>query len=143
MPVRKAEAVWEGTLKEGAGTVKLGSGAFEGPYTWASRFADGKETNPEELIGAAHAGCFTMQFGAYLSNAGFPPTRLHTTASVHLEKVNDANTITRIDLVTEGVVPGVDEATFLEKAREAKEKCIISRALAAVGEITLSATLTQ
>jgi lipoyl-dependent peroxiredoxin len=138
---RTAEAVWEGTLKEGKGSLKLGSGSYEGPYTWASRFADGSGTNPEELIGAAIAGCFTMQLGAYLSNGGNPPTRLHTTANVTLEKVNDVNTITRIDLVTDGQVPGVDAATFQQKAQEAKEKCIISRALAAVGEITLQATL--
>lgn len=138
---RTAEAVWEGTLKEGKGSLKLGSGSYEGPYTWASRFADGAGTNPEELIGAAIAGCFTMQLGSYLSNGGNPPTRLHTTANVTLEKVNDVNTITRIDLVTDGQVPGVDAATFQQKAQEAKEKCIISRALAAVGEITLKATL--
>jgi lipoyl-dependent peroxiredoxin len=138
---RKAEAVWEGSLKEGKGSLKLGSGAYEGPYTWESRFADGSGTNPEELIGAAIAGCFTMQLGAYLSSGGNPPTRLHTTANVTLEKVNDVNTITRIDLVTDGQVPGVDAATFQQKAQEAKEKCIISRALAAVGEITLQATL--
>mgnify|MGYP000459839955 CR=1 FL=1 len=141
MPVRNAEAVWEGTLKEGKGTVKLGSGAFEGPYSWSSRFANGTDTNPEELIGAAHAACFTMQLGSYLSNGGNPPTRLHTTANVHLEKVNDVNTITRIELITEGEVPGIDQATFEAKAREAKEKCIISRALGAINEITLQATL--
>lgn len=143
MPVRNAEATWEGTLKEGKGSVKLGSGAYEGPYSWSARFESGTGTNPEELIGAAHAGCFTMQLGAYLTNQGNPPTRLHTTARVHLEKVNDVNTITRIELNTEGEVPGIDQATFQEKAREAKEKCIVSRALAAVGEITLNATLKQ
>jgi lipoyl-dependent peroxiredoxin len=141
MPTRNAEATWQGTLKEGSGTVKLGSGAYDGPYSFSSRFEEGTGTNPEELIGAAHAGCFTMQLGAYLSAGGNPPTRLHTTAKVHLEKVNDVNTITRIDLVTEGEVPGIDQATFEQKANEAKEKCIISRALAGVGEITLEARL--
>jgi osmotically inducible protein OsmC len=142
MPVRKSEATWEGTLKEGNGTVKLGAGA-ETPFSWASRFEDASGTNPEELIGAAIAGCYTMQIGAYLTNAGHPPTRLHTTAHVTLEKVDGVNTITKIALVTEGQVPGVDDATFQEKVREAKEKCIISRALAAVGEITATATLQQ
>jgi len=142
MASRSAEAVWEGTLKEGSGSLKVGSGAFEVPYSWAGRFADGiNGTNPEELIGAALAGCFTMQVGANLTNAGTPPTRLHTSANVHLEFVNEKRTITRIDLVMEGSVPGVDEATFLEHANKAKEGCIISRALGAVGEITLDARL--
>lgn len=141
MPTRSAEATWQGTLKEGSGTVKLGSGAYDGPFSWSSRFAEGTGTNPEELIGAAHAGCYTMQLGSYLSNGGNPPTRLHTTANVIMEKVNDVNTIVRIDLVTTGVVPGVDQATFEQKAQEAKQKCIISRALAGVGEITVTATL--
>lgn len=141
MPVRNAEAVWEGTLKEGRGTVKLGSGAYEGPYSFSSRFESGTGTNPEELIGAALAGCFTMQVGALLTNAGTPATRLHTAARVTLEKVNDVNTITRIDLTMEGEVPGVDDASFQQKVEEARSKCIVSRALAGVGQITATATL--
>lgn len=142
MAHRSAEAVWEGTLKEGSGSLKLSSGSYEGPYSFKSRFEDGGTgTNPEELIAAAHAGCFTMQLGNMLSMGGNPPTRLSTTATVFLERVDDVPTITRIDLVTEGDVPGVDDATFQAHAKTAKEKCIISRALAGVGTINLEAKL--
>lgn len=138
MPIRHAEAQWQGTLKEGAGHLKLESGAYEGPYTWADRFADGGGTNPEELVGAAHAGCYTMFLSAILTRNNVPPARLHTTAAVHLE---DGPTITRIILDVEAEVPGLDEATFQEYAAEAKAKCPVSKALAAVAEITVNARL--
>ncbi|MDQ3250545.1 MAG: OsmC family protein [Chloroflexota bacterium] len=138
MAVRNAEAIWEGTLKEGSGTMKLGSGAYEGPFSYASRFEEGKGTNPEELVGAAHAGCFSMFLGALLTTAGFPPTRIHTTAKVHL---GAGPAISKIELNTEAQVPGLDEKTFQEKAEAAKAGCPISKALAAVGDIQLTATL--
>src|SRR5579871_5607714 len=101
MPTRSAEAEWQGNLIEGSGTIRLGSGAFEGPYDWRSRSADGAGTNPEELIGAAHAGCFSMALSAQLSGAGFVPTRIHTVAHVHLEKIGEGFAIPRIELETE------------------------------------------
>lgn len=138
MAVRNAEAVWQGTLKEGAGTMKLGSGAYEGPFTYASRFEEGPGTNPEELIGAAHAGCFSMFLSALLTNAGYTPTRVHTTAKVHL---GAGPAITLIELNTEAEVPNLDENTFQEKAAAAKAGCPVSKALAGVGEIQLTAKL--
>lgn len=141
MAVRKAEAEWLGSIKEGQGTVKLGSGAFEGAYSFASRFESGTGTNPEELIGAAHAGCFTMALSAGLSRAGLTPTRLHSTAQVHLGVVDGNPTITQIDLSVEGAVPGIDAATFQEHAETAKKGCPVSRALAGVSTINLTATL--
>jgi lipoyl-dependent peroxiredoxin len=140
MAVRKSEAVWEGTLKEGSGTMKLGSGAYEGAYTWASRFAEGQGTNPEELIGAAHAGCFSMFLSAQLTNAGFPPDSIQTTATVHL---TDGPTISKIELNSEAKVPGVDEKTFMELAEKSKAGCPVSKALAAVPEITMNIKLVQ
>src|SRR3970040_1183436 len=101
MAKRTASAVWQGTIKEGKGSVKLGSGAFEGQYSFASRFEEGAGTNPEELIGAAHAGCFSMALSAGLGRAGYTPRRISTTATVHLNKVDDAFRITSIDLSTE------------------------------------------
>ena len=138
MSIRHADAHWQGTLKEGAGTLKVESGAFEGPYTWADRFADGGGTNPEELIGAAHAGCYSMFLSALLTNNGTPPTRIHTTATVHLAA---GPTISKIELNTEAEVPGLDAARFQELAADAKAKCPVSKALAAVNEIVLTATL--
>jgi osmotically inducible protein OsmC len=140
MAIRKAEAVWEGNLKEGKGRVKLGSGLFEGPYSHASRFEEGAGTNPEELIGAAHAGCYSMALSADLAGAGHTPKRVHTTAQVHFERVEGKATITRIHLDTQAQVPGIDEKTFLEYAEGAKKGCPVSRALASV-EITLNARL--
>ena len=139
MAVRKSEAKWQGTLREGKGTMKLGSGAYEGAYTYASRFEEGPGTNPEELIGAAHAGCFTMFLSSVLTKAGFPPTQLHTTATVHLEA---GPTITRIILDTDADVPNLEQEAFLEYAEEAKVKCPVSKALAAV-EIQLNARLVK
>jgi osmotically inducible protein OsmC len=141
MPARKAEATWSGSLQEGSGSVKLGSGAYEGPYSYASRFESGAGTNPEELIGAAIAGCFTMQLSSSLAREGFTVNRVHTTASVHLEKGESGFSISRIDLQNEGDVTGLDEATYRARAEDAKKNCIISRALASVPEITLDVKL--
>jgi len=141
MPTRKAEAEWRGNLAEGNGTLKVGSGAFEGSYSFKSRFEDGQSaTNPEELLGAAHAGCFTMALAAQLSRERFTPTRIHTEAKVRLEKVGEAFSITRIDLETEAQVPGIDDATFQKHASDAKQNCPLSKALAAT-EIHLTAKL--
>ena len=140
MAKRTASAVWEGTLREGKGTVKLGSGAFEGQYSFASRFEEGKGTNPEELIGAAHAGCFSMALAAGLTKAGHNPTRISTNAQVSLEKVGDGFKITTIDLNTEAEVPGIDEKTFLGHAETAKKNCPVSQALTGV-DIKLNARL--
>jgi osmotically inducible protein OsmC len=140
--IRTSKAQWNGSLKDGKGTVSLGSGAYEGQYSFSSRFESGTGTNPEELIAAAHAGCFSMALSAQLGKAGFTPTRISSDAKVHLEKVGEGFSITKIELVTEGVVPGIDEATFLEHAEGAKKGCPVSRALGAV-EITLDAKLVQ
>lgn len=140
MPVRKANAVWEGDLKGGQGKVALGSGAYEGPYSFGSRFEEAGGTNPEELIGAAHAGCFSMALAAGLGRAGHSPKRVATSAKVHLEKVGEGFKITRIELDNESEIPGIDEAAFQEAARKAKEGCPVSQALAGV-EITLNARL--
>lgn len=140
MATRNGSAVWEGTLREGKGTVKLGSGAFEGPYSFASRFEEGAGTNPEELIGAAHAGCFSMALSAGLSKAGISPKRITTTANVHLGQVEGGFAITLIELDTTADVPGVDEKTFLEHAEAAKKNCPVSKALAGT-EIRLNAKL--
>src|SRR5499433_2900002 len=140
MAKRTASAVWEGNLREGKGTVKLGSGAFEGQYSFSSRFADGTGTNPEELIGAAHAGCFSMALAAGLTKAGHNPKRISTNAQVSLEKVGEGFKITTIELTTEGEVPDIDEKTFLEQAETAKKNCPVSQALAGV-DIRLNATL--
>ncbi len=140
MPVRKASAVWNGSLKEGNGTMQMGSGAYEGPYSFGSRFLEEPGTNPEELIAAAHAGCFSMALSGGLGRSGHEATSISTTAKATLEKVGEGFQITRIELTTEGVVPGIDQATFLEHAEGAKANCPVSKALAGV-EISLSATL--
>ena len=140
MAIRNAEAIWGGSLREGKGIVKLGSGAFEGAYSFQSRFEEGTGTNPEELIGAAHAGCFSMALSADLGRSGYTPTRIHTTARVYLEKVQDKFSITRIHLSTQAEVPGIDEKAFLEYAEGAKKGCPVSRALTGV-EIVLEAKL--
>jgi osmotically inducible protein OsmC len=140
MPTRTSSARWQGSLKDGAGTMALGSGAFEGPFSFRSRFEEGAGTNPEELIAAAHAGCFSMAFSNILSQAGHVPTSVDTRANVHLEKTDAGFGITRIDLVTQGDVPGIDEAEFQKLAEQAKANCPVSKALSAV-EITLDATL--
>ncbi len=140
MAVRTSSAEWKGTLKEGAGTMKVGNGAYDGPYTWASRFATGPGTNPEELIGAAHAGCYSMFLSALLTKAGFTPTRISTTAIVHL---TDGPTISLIELNTEAEVPGLNEADLQTHAKAAKEGCPVSKALAGGPEIKLVARLVE
>ncbi len=142
MAIRSSEAEWKGNLRNGQGTMKLGSGAFQGPYTFVSRFESGKGTNPEELIAAAHAGCFSMALSAGLSAAGFTPTRVHTTARVHLEPVGQGFGITKIELQTEAEIPGIDEPTFQKEAENAKQNCPVSKALAGP-QITLAATLVK
>jgi lipoyl-dependent peroxiredoxin len=139
MAIRSAEAIWKGSLKEGNGRVRLGSGAFEAPYTFVSRFEEGAGTNPEELIGAAHAGCFSMDLSARLTSAGLPPQSVHTTARVHL---GAGPTITNIELTCVVSAPGLTDAKLQELAAEAKAGCPVSRALASV-EITLKATLAK
>ena len=140
MPVRSAEAQWEGSLQEGSGIMRLGSGAFEGRYSFTSRFEDGPGTNPEELIGAAHAGCFSMALSGALSRAGHVPTRVHTTARVHIDRGDAGFSITRIELQTEAEVPGLDDETFRREAEGAKAGCPVSKALTGT-EITLDAKL--
>ncbi len=139
MPVRSAEAVWEGDVPSGKGTMRFGGGAFEGQYSFTSRFEEGAGTNPEELIAAAHAGCFSMFISGVLAKAGFTPTKVETTAKVKLDKVDDAWTVTNSDLFCEATVPGIDEAAFQEAADSAKKGCPISRLLSA--EISLEAKL--
>jgi osmotically inducible protein OsmC len=138
MLVRTGNAVWEGDLKEGKGSVTFGGEAF--PYSFTSRFAEGKGTNPEELIGAAHAGCFSMALSGALAQAGHAPKKVSTTARVHLEKVGEGFRITVIDLETEASVQGMDERAFQEIAEKAKKGCPVSQALAGV-DIKLTARL--
>ena len=139
---RKADATWTGDLKTGKGTIKLGSGAFEGPYSFLSRFDYGAGTNPEELLGAAHAGCFSMALSAGLAKAGHLPTSIATTATVHITKLEAGFAITGIDLVTRGVVPGLSAEAFKKMAEETKTSCIISKALSAV-PMTVDAQLSN
>jgi len=141
MPIRRAEAEWSGNLAEGSGRLKVASGAFEGPYSFKSRFEEGESaTNPEELLGAAHAGCFTMALTAQLSRQRLTPKRIHTEARVKLEKVGEAFSITQIELINEAEVPGVDDATFQKYATDAKQNCPLSKALVGT-EIHLDAKL--
>jgi osmotically inducible protein OsmC len=137
MTTRQSSAEWKGSLKEGAGRMRLGSGAYDGPFTFASRFESGPGTNPEELIGAAHAGCYSMFLSALLSKAGTPPTSIRTTATVHL---GDGPTIHLIELDTVAEVPGLAEAAFLDHAEAAKKACPVSKALAGP-EVRLKARL--
>lgn len=129
---RKAEARWNGDLKGGNGQVKLESGAFNGPYSWSSRFDTGPGTNPEELLGAAHSACYSMALSAGLGKAGHSPKSVHTTATVHLTKSDAGFSISGIDLVTRGDVPGLSQADFEKFANDTMTGCIVSRALAAV-----------
>ncbi len=138
MPSRASTAEWKGTLKEGSGTMRLASGKYDGPFTWASRFENADGTNPEELVGAAHAGCYSMFLSALLTKAGFPPESIKTTATVNLAA---GPTIDRIDLVTRAVVPGISAEEFDKLSLDAKAGCPISKALAAVETITLDAQL--
>lgn len=132
MPARKANAVWESGLKDGQGRMKLGSGAYEGPYSFRTRFEDAPGTNPEELIAAAHAGCFSMALSAGLEKAGHKPERVETTATVHLERAGEGFAISRIELHTQARVPGLDENAFRQQAESAKTNCPVSKALSAV-----------
>ena len=141
MPTRKAEAEWEGNLAEGRGNLKVGSGAFEGPYSFKSRFEEGEAaTNPEELLGAAHAGCFTMALTAALSCDQIKAKRIHTEARIKLEKVGESFAITQIELETEAEIPGIDDAAFQQYAQGAKENCPLSKALAST-PISMTAKL--
>ncbi len=141
MSIRIAETTWKGTLKEGAGNMKVQSGAFDVPYTWATRFGDVAGTNPEELLGAAHAGCFTMSLSGQLTNAGFPPNEIHTVAHVHFGRDEIGAVIQKIELVTTVNVPGIEQEKFLELVAVAKQKCPISRAVASIAEIVVTGSL--
>lgn len=140
MSVRSADARWEGSLQAGKGTMRLAGGAYEGPYSFSSRFEDGTGTNPEELIAAAHAGCFSMAFAGGLGRAGHEPVSVQTTAKLQFDKGDEGWRVTRIDLVTEAEVPGIDEARFQELAYTAKKTCPVSALLSSV-EIGVEAKL--
>ncbi|HUH12504.1 MAG TPA: OsmC family protein [Longimicrobiales bacterium] len=142
MPVRTSNAEWSGSLREGNGRMSLGSGAWEGPYSFGSRFEEAGGTNPEELIGAAHAGCFSMALSGILVKEGYAPERIATAARVHLDKGGDGFTITRIELETRASVPGIDAEAFRGHAEEAKKGCPVSRALTGV-DISVDARLEE
>ena len=143
MPTTHGSALWQGGIKDGKGAISTKSGALKDyPYGFSSRFEGKPGTNPEELIGAAHAGCFSMAFSKGLADAGFTPNSVETTAKVHLEKQADGFAIPRIELETDAVVPGIDEATFAQQAETAKKNCPVSKALAGV-TISLIARLSQ
>ena len=141
MPERSASAVWNGSLTEGNGTMRMASGAYEGPYSFQSRFEDGDGTNPEELIAAAHAGCFSMALSAELGRAGHNPESVETDATVHIEKEGDGFAIKRIELRSSARVPGISDDEFQQIAEGAKQGCPVSKALAAVDSIELDAKL--
>jgi osmotically inducible protein OsmC len=141
MPKRTADARWNGSLQDGEGTMRMASGAYEGPYSFQSRFREGEGTNPEELIAAAHAGCFSMALSGELGRAGHSAESVETTATVHLDKVDEGFGITRIELDTRVRVPGVSEDEFQQLAEAAKKGCPVSRALAAVESIEVRASL--
>ena len=140
MPIRSSDAVWEGPLQGGKGTMRFGGGAFEGQYSFSSRFEEGSGTNPEELIAAAHAGCYSMALSGALGRNETPPTKVSTTAKVHLERAEVGFHIPHIELITEAVVPGIDAAEFARIAEEVKGTCPVSKVLAGA-EITLDARL--
>jgi lipoyl-dependent peroxiredoxin len=141
MTARNGSAEWKGSIESGSGSVTVGDGVFEGPYSYESRFAEGEGTNPEQLIAAAHAACFTMALSSVLGAAGHAPDSLRTNARVQLRNIDGAPTLTRIDLETEGQVPGIDDQQFQVHAEAAKANCPVSRALAGIPEIALSAKL--
>jgi lipoyl-dependent peroxiredoxin len=141
MATRNGSAEWRGDLKGGEGDLTVGDGVFKGAYSFSSRFEEGEGTNPEELIAAAHAACFTMALSNILAEHGHGPDVVRTTARVHLRQKEGAPTIQRIDLETEGRVADIDEGHFAEHAEEAKKACAVSRALAGVEEMTVTATL--
>lgn len=141
MATRNGSATWKGNLQEGSGRLTVGDGAWEGGYSFSSRFEEGEGTNPEELIAAGHAACYSMALSHALAEAGHEPRSVTTTAKAHLRNVDGAPTIAKIELETEGEVPGIDEAEFTRFAEEAKEQCVVSRALAGVSEMELTARL--
>jgi osmotically inducible protein OsmC len=141
MATRNGSAEWRGDLKGGAGELTVGDGVFEGAYSFSSRFEEGDGTNPEELIAAAHAACFSMALSNILAQAGHAPDSVRTVAKVHLGQKDGQPTIHTIDLETEGNVPGIDEEEFRARAEEAKAGCPVSRALGGVDEINLTAQL--
>ena len=141
MATRNGSAEWRGDLKGGDGDLTVGDGVFKGAYTFSSRFEEGEGTNPEELIAAAHAACFSMAFAGIMGDHGHPADFVRTVAKVHLRQTDAGPTIQRIDLETEGRVPGIDQEHFAEHAEEAKAGCPVSRALAAVEEVTVTAKL--
>jgi osmotically inducible protein OsmC len=141
MATRNGSAEWRGDLQGGSGSLTVGDGVFAGAYSFASRFEEGEGTNPEELIAGAHAACFSMALSNILAGDGHPPDSVRTTAKVHLRNVDGAPTIAKIDLVVEGSVPGIDGGAFADYAEQAKADCPVSRALAGVPEMTVSATL--
>ncbi|MDQ6884998.1 MAG: OsmC family peroxiredoxin [Candidatus Dormibacteraeota bacterium] len=140
MPTRTAQAHWTGALQNGSGTMRFGSGAFEGKYSFNSRMENGTGTNPEELIGAASAGCFSMAFAAALGAAGHQPQEISTDATVHFEKTDKGWTITKVELNTEAVVPGIEEAALKQIAGAAEKGCPVSKALTGT-EVVLNAKL--
>ena len=141
MATRNGSATWKGNLQQGSGRLTVGEGAWEGGYSFSSRFEEGEGTNPEELLAAAHAACFSMALSHAMAEAGHEPRSVTTTAKAHLRNVDGAPTIAKIELATEGDVPGMDEAEFTRFAEEAKSDCVVSRALAGVGEMELTARL--
>ncbi len=141
MPTSRASAVWEGKLKDGKGNFRAGSGAFSGPYSFATRFEGKQGTNPEELIAAAHAACFSMALSAGLEKAGKPAARVETTAACTMDMVDGTPTISKMELTVRGKVPGLDQAAFQRAADEAKRSCPVSRALAGIPRIALDAKL--
>jgi osmotically inducible protein OsmC len=141
MAERKATATWQGSLQDGKGTMALGTGAWEGPFSFRSRFEEGEGSNPEELIAAAHAGCFSMAFSAELGKDGITPESVETTANVSLRNIDGAPTIARIGLTTTVTAPGGDDGQIREAADRAKAGCPVSRALASVNEIDLDLTV--
>jgi osmotically inducible protein OsmC len=142
MATRNGSAEWHGDLRGGSGELTVGDGVFKGAYSFSSRFEEGEGTNPEELIAAAHAACFSMALSNILAEHGHAPESVRTVARVHLRQKDEGPTIQRIDLETEGRVPGIDEAHFAKHAEEAKSGCVVSRALAGVEEMSLTAALT-
>jgi lipoyl-dependent peroxiredoxin len=138
---RNGSAEWRGNLKEGSGDLKVGDGVFEGAYSFSSRFEEGQGTNPEELIGAAHAACFSMALANILAEGGHEPDLVRTTAKVQLRVGDDGPQIAHIELETEGRGKDLDEGHFAKHAEEAKAACPVSKALAGVGEISVRARL--
>jgi osmotically inducible protein OsmC len=143
MPKRRANARWDGSLKDGNGTMRMASGAYEGPYTFESRFEEGEGTNPEELIAAAHAGCYSMALSGDLGQAGHEVESVETNATVQIDQIEGGFEISRIDLATTARVPGIAEDEFQQIAEGAKKGCPVSKALGGVGSIELKAVLKQ